>query len=331
MEMLGPLLGLAGAAAQSGWQGLGMAIQLQNMRNQQRNADRQYRFAGAGRTDAYGNKQSYDDLSNEWKILLSPTQERITKAGEREQLLSLTEDAERNRSIKKRAAERGKQAGKDYNEVLQGFRYDKPASEASIRGDLTELLAGQVETSSRKGNAEAIRQAIRQGGPSQITSLTKATNDDIGAELPKLLLQAKQGAMQEKQGREQAFSSKYMPVMQQLAQMMDQGGDMPVRMSTTPDELRAQQGQQANLILQALQGGSQLESGAAQAAGKQAGASGPDLRALASMMGGVGKGMKGMGMGMGQSENIDNSQWYDSSSDWLNNTERLYGSDSNWF
>jgi hypothetical protein len=239
----------------------------------------------AGRTDAYGNKQRYNSATNEWETDLTDTQENLVKAGEQEQLKSLTEDAMRNRDIKKRAVSRGLEAGQDYSKTLSEFKNTAPASEDAIKGELTQLLAGVTESKGRKGNAEAIRQSIRQGGKGNtIPALIRASDEDMGGELAENLLKARTGAVAEKAGRETAHSAKYIPRLTQLAQLMDMGGDAPARFSETPASQVQQQGSQASAMLQALTAGGNLTNAANTAAAKTYMAGGPDLRGLAAMM-----------------------------------------------
>ena len=108
--ILGLVGGIASTAINAGWQQANYNLNLENLRWQKQQGERQFKLASAGRTDAYGNKQKYDELLNEWKLNMTPTQNKIVKAGESEQLRSLTEDAARNRMIRVRQALRGDHA-----------------------------------------------------------------------------------------------------------------------------------------------------------------------------------------------------------------------------
>lgn len=278
---------LAGTAVTSGWQGLSAQTQMMNMELARRNAKKQETRGEASRVDAYGNRTRFNPVTNEWTTDLAPDQERLVKAGEAEQLKSLTEDAHRNRTIKKAAASRGMTAGQDYYKNLSEFRNLKPASEDAIKGELTQLLAGVTESAGRKGNAEAIRQSIRQGGKSTaIPALINASDEDMGGALAENLLKARTGAVSEKATRDSAHSAKYLPLIQQLAQIMDLGGDAPQRFTDSPQMTEARQGQSASGLLAALTAGSNLENTANTNAAKTFMAGGPDLRGLASLMSG---------------------------------------------
>jgi len=253
---------------------------IMDRRDQQRNADKQFRFATAGRTDAYGNKQRYDDLLNEWIMELTPTQQALIKSGEREQLLGLTKDAAQNRTIRERAGARGRNAGQDYNRELSGYRNAGPKSELSIRDELTSLLAGSAGARSRGGQGSAT-QALRTGG-----SLPDArgASESAGSSLADIMLQARQMAMGETGQRQQAHQSRYLPALQSLMQTMDAGGNAPVQFSTTPDKLAGQQSEGMQLILNALQSGGKQVGAAGANLSKALGNTAPDFRGLASIM-----------------------------------------------
>lgn len=286
MDPFGAILGLAGAAASSGWQGQAAQMDWANLQFQKQQARDQKRMASATRSDAYGNKQGYDEILNEWITTLTPTQKSIVGAGEKEQLRSLTEDADRNRKIKVRAAKRGDEASKDYDKTLAEFRYDKPADEKSIRGELQQLLAGVSNSKARTGNADAVRQSLRSGGDGALPAILKATADDLGAALPENLLNARTMGMAESQGRDRAFNAKYIPELNQLATLMDQGGDMPLHFSDVPNRMAGEEGQQMQLLIQAMQNGAGNVNGANSMLSKTLNSGGPDLKALASMISG---------------------------------------------
>lgn len=285
------ILGLAGLASQSSWQGAALAKDLENLRFQKRNADRQFRLASAGRTDAYGNKQKYDDLLNEWIVSLTPTQKKITSATEKEQLLSLTEDADRNRQIKVRQKKRGDEAAKDYTTALSEFRYQKPPSEKATRGEFQQMLAGISEAKARKTGTELTRDALRQGRGNFVPQIVQSVNDEIGGDLAENILKARQLGLAETGQREQSHASKYLPLLQQLQSTMDMGGDMPVRMTELPEQLSKQQDANQALILKALENAADNIGGASATTSKHLAAGGADLRGLSSILssGGGGK------------------------------------------
>jgi hypothetical protein len=264
-------------------------INWMNLQFQKQQAAKQNRFARAARGDAYGNKQLYDELLNEWLIKLTPMQSRITKAGEKEQLLTLTEDAARARDIKRAQRARGIEAGKDYQEELIKFRYGGPRSELSMRDELTNLLAGIDREKANKDKTELMRIALRQNQGSQLPSIIKGINDDLGANLAENMLKAKQGAQQEFIQRSQFHQQRHLPYMKHLVELMDLGGAGSPAYSDTPEKLMALQQQQAAGIQAAMQ--------------SEAGNVGSAYKTLASGVGqggaGIAAALKGLGSGFG--------------------------------
>lgn len=270
----------------------------QSIQNAQDNARQQFKVSTAGRSDAYGNRYYYDALTNEWKTKLSPTQERITKAGEAEQLRSLTEDAMRNREIKKRQFRLGRQALEDYAHTRAAYRYGGPKDETAIRDELGRLLTAQAAGNARKSNAPAIRQAIRSGsGGGVIQNLTDAAYNDLGAELPGILLNARTGAMGESGTRQSNHQSRYLPELQRLEAMLGKGGDAPTRFSDTPEAIRKSQDANMELVMKALNQGA-VNSQRSEIAGAKLLNDGLDLKSLATLISATsGKGGKSGGSG----------------------------------
>jgi len=290
-EMIGGILGagasLAGAALSAQAQQTANIINWMNLQFQKRNADKQFRLSTAARSDAYGNKQSYDDLLDEWKLALTPTQEKLTKAGEAEQLRSVTEDAARNRAIRVQQRERGIEAGKDYNRVLAQWRYGGPKSELSIRDELTDLLAGVERDKQRSKNTEMVTAAMREGRGADAAAIRKATSDAAGGTLASNMLQAKTQAAQEYAARSKMHSESTLPVLAELQKLMDLGGDMPVKFSDTPDKLAALQQQQFTGMQQALTAGGSAIGGAFKNLAESSGKS-PDFSGIAKALSGIG-------------------------------------------
>lgn len=265
-----------------------------NLQFQKQNAAKQQRFAQAGRGDAYGNKQSYDEILNEWKIALTPTQSKIIKAGEQEQLRSLTEDAARNRAIKRQQRERGLEAGKDYNRVLAEYRYGGPKSELAIRDELTNLLAGVEQEQSGKQKAEIMRAALREGRGGDFASIIGAFNEASGKTNATNMLQARQQAATEHAARTQQHMQKTLPVMAELQKLMDMGGGPLLPQSEVPNALMAMQQQQAAGIGAAMQNEASNVGGAFGQLAKSMGQS-PDFSGIAKSLSSMGGGGKGGG------------------------------------
>lgn len=288
MDPFGALIGLAGVASQSSHQNMQTALEWLNLQWQKQRASKQDRFAQAARTDVYGNKQYYDEATNTWKNELTPTQGQIIKAGEKEQLLSLTEDATRNRDIKRQQRERGKGAAEDFNRALAGFRYDQPQDDRSIRAELTRLGSSGAEAGRKGGQAESIRAALRANQGGLIPQIIKTTDDASGQGLPDILQKARAQAVQEAASKRVQHDSRYLPEMDKFQQLMDMGDGMPQKFSNLPEVNNNIQGQQAQMILSAMQNGTAGVGGAynqlAAAAGKA-----PSFGNLSSFLDGGGQ------------------------------------------
>ena len=293
MEMLGAITGLIGAGLSASSQAAQQQIAWANLQFQKDQARKQNRFAQAARTDAYGNKQSYDDILNEWKIALTPIQKQITQAGEQEQLLSLTEDAARNRRQKRRAEQTAIEAGKNFEQALAGYKYDQPKSELATRDELEQLLLGSKAQQMKDDQGIIARQALRMGKGADLAKIIKSTDDAYGQQLPQLMLQAREGARQERAQRVQQHQQRWLPEMQNWEQLMAQGGgDAALRFSNVPQELQAMQGSMANAIQSAMQSEASGVGGAYNSLAAAMGKS-PDLSGLTKAFSGSGSAGKG--------------------------------------
>lgn len=292
-EMIGGVLGagasLAGAALSAQAQQTANIINWMNLQFQKENARKQHRLSTSARGDVYGNKQKYNEALNEWIIALTPTQEKITKAGEKEQLLTLTEDAQRNRAIREQQRARGVEAGKDYNRVLASYRYGGPKSELAIRDELTNLLAGVTQENAGQQKTELIRAAMREGRGPDTGQLLKVINDAAGKNMAANMLTARGQAAQEYSGRMAQHQSQHLPLMAELTKLMDMGGDAAIKQPGLAGDMSALQQQQFAGIQAALQNeASQVGSAYKGLAASSAKA--PDLSGVAKALSGIGGG-----------------------------------------
>lgn len=228
--------------------------------------EEQMRFAKAGRTDAYGNKISFNDALNEWITQLTPQQKRLLSAGERESLLSLTEDAARNRNARRRQEGIGKSATEDYNTLAARYHNRGTPSEGAILDDLTSLIA----YADRGGGNQALNQSLRTGG-SRVRSGPPAASG--GSNLGANLLKARQAALDEYTTRAQGRNSELLPGMQFFAGQAGGGGGAPITYSDTPKALSGTQDAMAQLIAQVGQAGAanvgKAQQGVVEATSKQ--------------------------------------------------------------
>lgn len=281
MEMLGAITGLIGAGLQAKAQADAQQVAWANLMFQKQQAAEQQRFASAARSDAYGNKTSYNDILNEWKTILTPVQNQIMKAGEQEQLRSVTEDAQRNRRQKERAEQTALLAGDEFGKALAGFKYDQPKSELATRDDLEKLLIGSDQEQRKENQALVGRQALRMGKGADYAKIIKATDDAMGQNLPDLMVKAYDQARTQHGQDVAQHSQQYLPELQNWEQLMAQGGgDAALRFSNAPQEINAIQGNMANAIQSAMQSGASGINSAYNSVATAVGKS-PDLSKIA--------------------------------------------------
>jgi hypothetical protein len=286
---IGGLVGLAGILAQSGWQGAALANDIMNQRRQNRLADKQIRVATAGRTDAFGNKTAFDDLSNEWELELTPTQQQIVKAMEKEQLLNLTEDAERNRNIRRRQAERGNEAAQDYVRTKAEYDFTKPPSELSIRDEMTRLLADATNSRVNNETALGVRQALRTGQKGDISDMFKAGESKKAATMGENMLNARNLALAEKGTRDAAFENKLRPRLAELVQLMDMGGNTDIKFSDLPQQKSAEMADATKLIVSAISSAAGNINQANSMTSKTLNSGGPDSSLISSIIAAITK------------------------------------------
>lgn len=229
---------------------------LSNLQFQKDQAREGNRMAQATRTDAYGNQQSYDPATNTWKTTLTPMQLAIQKAGESEQFRSLTEDAQRNRDLRKRQATMSEDAVKPYNDAVQQFTNMQPKSEGAINDQLQTLMLQANQDQGKEGQAGLLRQSLRLGRGGDIPSIIKSTDDKLGQGVSSTMLKALQGAHTQHQGDVQAHNSEFLPVIQQLQKTIDDGGGSAAqRFSDVPAQMANMENNQASGMLNALSNG----------------------------------------------------------------------------
>lgn len=254
-----------------------------NLAFQRSNADREYNLATATRTDPYGNTLRYDRALNAWIPEQTEQQQKILSAGEREQLLGLTEDAARNRRVREGAEQRGKQASSAFDESLAGYRYDRPPSEASTRADILRQISEAYGTGDRATAALVGRQGLRQQGNQPVIN-TGSLAPNAGQKLAQAVLQARTQALSETGQREQQHTSKYLPAVSEFNKIANQGGDAQFKFSDLPDQIRKQTEQANEGVLKALNSGSTGTNYAANQLSTVQRTNPFDLRGIASLL-----------------------------------------------
>lgn len=239
---------------------------------QMRQFDAQMRFGQAARTDAYGNVVRYDPVLNKWITELTPMQRQVTKAGEREQFMGLTEDAARNREARRRQEKIGKSAAQDYESQSAGFRYGGPPSESAIYDQISRLLANRRA----EPNVAQNRLTARMGAP-----IVTAANAPRGPSSADDALTARKMALDEFMQRQGAHSNRYLPAMKFFAEGAGGGGGAQFGFSDTGKTTGATQDAMAQMIAGIGKSGAEglLSAGKnlTDATGKQFGTMGADV------------------------------------------------------
>lgn len=259
------LMGGAAGAQFLGGMGASKAAN-NNLAFQMLQADKQDRFSKAGETDAFGNETHYDEGLNRWISSLSPTQQRIAKAGEHEQLLSLMLDAPRNRAMREGAYNRAGSANDAADAELAKLRYGGPKSEGAITDELTSLLARSRTGSS---NGTTAPQNLRQRGKVAVVKSGNPVGSNGGVDdIAKILLEARQGGMAEKSQRDQNFNATTGGRLGTFSQVAQGGGGVPINTNNMAGGQREQQARMAQARAQALSAISGEVGGAYNGVGK---------------------------------------------------------------
>ena len=225
----------------------------QNLAFQKWLANEELKMGKASRTDAMGNTVRYDPGLNAWVTDLSPTQQAISKAGEHEQLLGLTDDAAKNRVIRERAFNRGMGAADDFTRARADYNYGYNPSEGAITNDIASLLLRSRSGGGGGGTAGGgPNKFLRQRGNLPVISSGAGTTGGVSG-VADALLQARQGALGERGQRQQLRNAK-LPEMQSLAAMSDAGGGAPVSFPNF-NNLFASEGDQSKQLIGASEAG----------------------------------------------------------------------------
>lgn len=212
-------------------------------------ANEELRMGQASRTDAMGNTVRYDKALNQWVTDLSPEQFKLSKAGEHEQLLNLTDDAAKNRVIRERAYTRGMGANDDFNRARADYNYGYNPSEGAVTNDIADLI---LRSRSGKVGDDGPNKFLRQRGNLPVINSGAGNTGGVSG-VADALLQARSAGLNERGQRQQQRQSK-LPEMQSLAAMSDAGGGNPVQFPNF-NNLFASEGDQSKQLLGAAEAG----------------------------------------------------------------------------
>lgn len=244
------------AALAAGLEGLELYMNMQAQKrreelatrelNQRREVARQLiDVSQAPRQDAFGNVVKYVPGVG-FVTETTPQTESLLAAQQREELKSLTEDAVRNREIRRRAAERGEEANELAREQIADLRFRPEPNPEALGSDLTRLaLLGR-----RRGLDQAkdvlAQQALRLGRGGDISDIMKSADEQFGKSHEEALLRGKLAGRQEARTQRSANLSDALRTLTGASQAAN-AGIAPVRNTTA--------GQSINNLVSALVSG----------------------------------------------------------------------------
>lgn len=283
-------VGIVGAVLQAGAASDATAVQWANLQFQKQQARKQERLATAARTDAFGNRQRYDSLTNEWVIDLDPQQQAIIDANEREEFLRVTEDAQRRRDLARRQEQRSRQAGREFERLSSEFKHNRPQSERGFIADATRASVHAQQDGINQAIDAIAKQAMRTGNKQQIQSLLETRGELFGDALDQAITQGTQVGRQQKIQADQAHNNTLLPAIAQFAQLSDRVLDIPFAPTQLPQQLQQLQGQQAQGIFNANSQASANIGNAFQSLSQSIARQAPNLSGIASALSGLGRG-----------------------------------------
>lgn len=189
----------------------------------------------ADRTTASGTRVYFDDKTNSFKTDLSPIDQFNTDLKNKRYASSQDE----------------------FDQAMAGLKYDRPKSEHDIYTEIAGLARGAYGEGNALEKKLGDRLLARQHGKMGVTT-SRGSGAGAGDELAQILLQARQTAAQEYQGREAAVRNKYLPRIQAVAPYMNDPTNTSVNQYDTMD---AQRSDIAKMILAAIQNEGQQVGG----------------------------------------------------------------------
>lgn len=210
-----------------------------NLTETQRMNEAMLRMAKAGKTDAFGNRLTFDDALNEWTTQLTPSQQSLMKGGEREQRLNLL-DADRDRLIRSMMQRTGRVANDQLTRNLaMGGTYDRTA-EGANRAELTRLINAATP-------AAGARRDTQPGG----AVINRGPSGSPQQRLAQIMLQARTGALGET-GQRQGIQNNRFTNNPALASMSGMGMGGGAQLPNVADKVNASQDAATQRLIAAI-------------------------------------------------------------------------------
>ena len=287
--LAGAAVGGLGAFLQYRAQQQANQIAYANLQFQRENAHEQNKLARSARTDVFGNRLKYVP-GRGWVYDLTPQTQAITTAQQKEQLLNLTEDAERNREFRERQDEISKVGSEEFFKALNNYKFAPRPNEKAIQGDFTRLL----NLNRRKGIDEAKgvlqRQALRLGRGGDIEKIIKEGDERFGETLEEAVLRGKTLGSQEFRTQSNFIENLLSGEVDRFSAMANRFDPAQVRRSQTPDDLNALQGEMLQSMARALASEGDQVGAAFSQLSRTAGSTAPNLGPVAAALSRIGGG-----------------------------------------
>ena len=281
--LIGAIPGIIGAVMQSNAEHDQNVMNWENLQFQKQNAQQQMDLATSGRTDVYGNKETYDPASKQWITTLTPEQKQITDALQRQQLESMTTDADRARALRAEQFARSQQAATDYGKARLDYLYGGPKSEGAYQDEaVQDALFAQQDQARQAGNQLATL-AVRSGqSKDALAGIVNAVANQQGKGIGGALQQGKAAGSQ-KYAAETDVQNKKLDIMKYLQGVMDDVSGYTPQAYNTPAEVADLQKEQLSAISGALANQANQVGGAYKSLATSMGQS-PDLTGLMDVL-----------------------------------------------
>lgn len=285
--VLGAVGSLANVFAQAGAQQDTNNLNWANLFETKRQNRKHEKLATATRKDANGNIVQYNEATNEWEIIPSPTSKQILEAEQQETLKSLTEDAPRNREARVRQDERSKLGDEEFTKKFNEFRFRPQSTEGEHVADATTSLLHARKQGMSEASAMLARQLARTGGGSGMEQIFKTANDQYAGSLEETMLKGKALGKASFAELEGAKDGRMMQELGFLGSIADNSPTAPVASSGINQQLSGTAEGALSQLLSVLQSGEGRRQGAtAQLA--QSLSKAPDFGQLFSALGQLG-------------------------------------------
>lgn len=234
--LLGALVSGLGVAAEASAQGAQQNLGWANLFETKRANRKKEQLATADQVDARGNRIYYTPGVG-WQIELDPETKKILEAEDYETIMSLTEDATRNRDAARRMDDRSIEADDEFERAFNEYRYRPEKSEAEYIGDAQrEKLLARREGSNRAA-ADMNRNLIRQGQGGDVGKIFAEARNQEANEFEAALLGGKRQGIQDFLSVEGAKDQQDMGELGFLSGLAGQTTNMPQRFTNRADTL----------------------------------------------------------------------------------------------